>query len=368
MSGRRPGAGCTITRGEEGGWGAIRLSDGVWTATVLPDRGAEIASLHHTGRDIELLFRSEWGLGPPGAPPRAGSDGDPFLAGYAGGWQELFPNTGDPCTVEGVDHLFHGDVAARPWEILGESCDGSRLELVLGVTSTTLPALRLTRGIRMEAGAGRLSLRERVENRGSRVTRFVWGHHCVLGPPLVAAGARLDVTATRLETPPTLYETTARLVPGQVGEWPHARLRAGGRVDLRRIPGPEEGSHDDVYLSGLDAGRASVVNDVLGLTFRLGWDPLVFGAVTCWQPYGGAEAEPLRGTYALGVEPWTAAGNLADAIAAGRAIELLAGESVDTAIVASIERRDSAPAEPRPAVRCGPMNDRPQGSVVSKPS
>lgn len=48
----------------------------------------------------DVLFAAPWGLAPPGAPPREGSDGHGFLANYQGGWQELAPNTNDPCTVD----------------------------------------------------------------------------------------------------------------------------------------------------------------------------------------------------------------------------------------------------------------------------
>jgi hypothetical protein len=45
---------------------------------------------------------------------------------------------------------------------------------------------------------------------------------------------------------------------------------------------------------------------------------------------------PLRGAYALGIEPWTAGGNLAAALAAGEAIALAGGERLDTTLAASI--------------------------------
>ena len=46
-----------------------------------------------------MLFKTPWGLQPPGSPPREGSDGHAFLENYEGGWQELFPNCNDPCSV-----------------------------------------------------------------------------------------------------------------------------------------------------------------------------------------------------------------------------------------------------------------------------
>ncbi len=66
-----------------------------------------------------------------------------------------------------------------------------------------------------------------------------------------------------------MWEDTARLEPGQREPWPQARLRRGGTADLTVVPGPEEESHDDVYLTDLVGGWASVENPRLGLTFRL---------------------------------------------------------------------------------------------------
>jgi hypothetical protein len=115
-----------------------------------------------------------------------------------------------------------------------------------------------------------------------------------------------------------------------------ARLRADGDVDLSYVPGEDVESHDDVYLTDLDAGRAEVLNGDLGLGFRLTWDAAVFRWIISWQPYGGARELPLRGSYALGVEPWTGGGNLASAVAAGEALTLAGGASLSTTLVAEI--------------------------------
>jgi hypothetical protein len=100
-------------------------------------------------------------------------------------------------------------------------------------------------------------------------------------------------------TSPVFWEPeTARLAPRQREPWPHARLRSGGTVDLREVPGPEAESHDDVYVTDLEAGWLSVRKQDPDLTFRLEWDPAVFGWVVLWQPYGGAGTSPLAGSYA----------------------------------------------------------------------
>ena len=146
-------------------------------------------------------------------------------------------------------------------------------------------------------------LDERADNRSDEPRQVVWGHHCVVGAPLVAAGARLEPPARTIVTLPETWEPTARLAPGQRTRWPHA-ARAGGTADLREVPGPEAGSHDDVFLTDLRR-LVAVENDDLGLAFRLAFDAAVFRWVVTWQPYGGAQAMPLAGSYALGLEPWT---------------------------------------------------------------
>jgi hypothetical protein len=107
-------------------------------------------------------------------------------------------------------------------------------------------------------------------------------------------------------------------------------------ADLSRIPGPEAGSHDDVFLTDLDGGWAELANPALGLGFRLDWDPAVFRWVISWQPFGGAHAMPLRGAYGLGIEPWTSGGNLEAAMASGEAVALPGHGQLETTVSASI--------------------------------
>jgi galactose mutarotase-like enzyme len=318
-----------IAIGERNGWQAVTLEHDGLRVTVLPERGAEIASLVDLESGIELLFQAPWGLHPPGAPAREGADGHVFLERYAGGWQELFPGGNGPCRVAGETIPFHGEAAIVPWEV--EEADEA---LRLSVTCATVP-FRLER--RMSIAGRTLAVDGSVTNLSADAAHFAWGHHCVLGPPLVAAGCRFDCAAGTIVTIPEMWEETARLAPGQRSAWPTARLRAGGTVDLREIPGRQAGSHDDVYLTDLTDGWATVTNDALALRFRLEWEADLFGWIISWQPYGGARAMPLAGAYGLGVEPWVTMLDLERAIAAGEAIELGAGETRTTPLRASVE-------------------------------
>ena len=328
----------TVVRGRRSGWDSLTMSNALVRVVVLPDKGADIYSIVDCATGIDVLFKTPWGLQPPGAAPRAGTEGAQFLGNYEGAWQELLPNTNDACTVAGVDYPFHGEVATRGWTANIEKSSGE-VSVRLSVDCSLVP-LHLERNMRLCAGEPTLYLDERITNRGDTEVSFVWGHHLVLGAPLVGAGARMSVPCRTLVTPDPPWEGTARLEPGQSNRWPLARLRDGTLVDLSAIPGPDFGAHDDVYLTDLDAGWATVWNPGIGLGFALGFDPQIFRWLISWQPFGGARALPLTGSYGLGLEPWVAGGNLEHAIRTSTALSLPAHEVLSTQLVASLIHED----------------------------
>ena len=328
-----------MTVSERAGWRAVSLENGRLRTTVLPGKGADIYELIDLQSGVDVLFKAPWGLQPPGTAPRAGSEGGEFLANYEGGWQELFPSAGDACSYRGRPIPFHGEVAALPWtyDVLTE--DEDEVAVKFSVSCRQLP-LRLDRTIRLRRDSPSVAVEETVSNESQERAQFVWGHHLVLGPPFIEAGCSLDLPVERIVTLPTAWEESARLRPGQASSWPMAHDRHGGLVDLRKVPGPETGSHDDVYLTDLSDGWISVHNPRLKLLFTMRFDHRLFRWIVSWQPYGGAREMPLAGSYALGVEPWTSGSNLEDSIRAGTAVELSGGESVETLVTVRIDRRE----------------------------
>jgi hypothetical protein len=324
----------SVTFGEETGWRSVVLESDELRVVVLPDKGAEIHRLIHRESNVDVLFHGPWGLQPPGAPPLEGSGEDEFMWNYAGGWQELFPSVNEGCTYRGRRIPFHGEVATLPWEY--EPLSDSEVRFTTRCRETTF---ELQRTLRVDDGTSKLEIESVATNVGDEPAHFVWGQHCVVGAPLLEEGCRLELPARTIVTRPELWEPeTAALVPGQREAWPNALLREGGTTDLREIPGPERRSHDDMYIGDLEETWLAVTNPRLGLTFRLEWEPAELAWVILWQAYGGADAAPLTGSYALGVEPWTSRLNLEDAVAAGEAIELAPGGRLATRFAASVAR------------------------------
>jgi hypothetical protein len=324
----------SVSFGEETGWRSVVLESDDLRVVVLPDKGAEIHRLVHRESDVDVLFHGPWGLQLPDAPPLEGSGDDEFMWNYAGGWQELFPSVNEACTYRGRRIPFHGEVATLPWEY--EVLSDREVRFTTRCRETTF---ELERTLRVDDAKPELEIESVATNVGDEPAHFVWGQHCVLGPPLLEDGCRLELPARTIVTRPELWEPeTAALVPGQLQAWPNALLRAGGTTDLREIPGPERRSHDDMYVGDLEATWLALSNPRLGLTFRLEWEPAELAWVILWQAYGGADAPPLTGSYALGVEPWTSRLNLEDAVASGEAIELAPGGRFATQFVASVTR------------------------------
>ena len=74
----------------------------------------------------------------------------------------------------------------------------------------------------------------------------------------------------------------------------------------------------------------------------LDFDESLFRRLISWQASGGAEAMPLAGSYALGIEPWTTRFPLEQAVAAGEAVAVASGEQLTTTVRATLGRLPDA--------------------------
>jgi len=317
-----------IHTGKVNGWESVTLSSSEVEATLLPAKGGDIYSLVDKVTGVDVLMKSPTGL----LEPMTRLEDEPveFLQNYEGGWQTLFPSAGDECVYRGRTIPFHGEVALRSWQ--WEPIEGA---VRMQVQCETVP-FELTRVVSVDTNELRVA--DSIRNVSDEGCDFVLGHHFVFGAPFLHPEGTLDVDATTVVTADDYWEDTARICAGQTGEWPIAPGRDGNTIDLRRVESPAVGSHDDLFVTDLRQGTASVSNPELGLTVYLDWDLEVFKWIAIWQAFGGAKTGSLAGTYALGVEPWTSRTCLTQAAATGTALRLDGGDRFETSIAVRFER------------------------------
>ena len=95
---------------------ALRIENDLLAATVLIDKGADIYQLIYKPRDLDVLWKTPWGLRNPRTAQSTFTSTVAWLETCAGGWQEIFPSGGGPCVYKGVELNFHGESSVAAWE------------------------------------------------------------------------------------------------------------------------------------------------------------------------------------------------------------------------------------------------------------
>src|SRR5262249_33975781 len=118
--------GCRLTEIVLQGMRALSMENDLLQIGILVDKGTDIFQFLHKPSDTDFLFRTPTGLRNPSTfvPTRSPSAGN-FTDDWPGGWPEMFPNAGYPCTYKGAELGLHGDVSlmAWQWQILTDTPD-----------------------------------------------------------------------------------------------------------------------------------------------------------------------------------------------------------------------------------------------------
>jgi hypothetical protein len=316
------------------GWRAVHLRNAEMEVTLLPDKGSEIYAVRSLRHDVDLLWKSPWGLRHPPVPSCSGAESQSvWLDYYAGGWQELFPNGGNACTVGGVPHTFHGEASIVPWrhEITHGHDGASELQLDVRLARTPF---HIEKRVWLDPDRPVLNLWERVTNQGTTPQPFMWGHHPAFGAPFLDGTCRLDIPAATYLANEGQGERST-VTGGARSSWPRAPRPGGGETDLSRIPGLDAGIATMGYVLDLTEGWYALSNPGMGLGVALTWPTSVFPCLWLWQELGGSQGYPWHGAvYVMGVEPhssWPGSG-LATAIERGTARTLGPGESIEATL------------------------------------
>jgi hypothetical protein len=312
------------------GWQGVRLENQELSVLLLPEKGSDIYELRARHHNLDLLWKTPWGLHPPGFTPGATQAATAWLDRYAGGWQELFPNAGDACSYQGAELGFHGEASVSPWHsTLSKDQDGSP-EVRLELRCCRMP-FRLEKRIALAGDRPVLRLWERITNEGAEPLPFMWGHHPAYGAPFLAAGCQFELPAKTFIADDEQTSPRTWLTPGQRSSWP-MMTRNGRTIDLSRVPGPEAGVANFGYALELEEGWYALTNPHLGLGIGMVWPLAIFPCVWIWQEFQGTMTYPWYGrAYVLGVEPHTSypGHGLQRALAQGTARWLAPGEQLE---------------------------------------
>lgn len=279
---------------EHRGWEVVVLRSPVAVVEIVPGKGGDILGYRWRDGDVDVLWRSPWGLRMRGSAATAADSATNLIEWYPGGWQVMLPNGGDEVAAYGTTWGMHGEAWLAPFEAtLVEDGVELRARLVRS-------PLELLRVIRLDGGC--LSVTETVTNCGTEPITGVWGQHPAFGPPFLAAGTRLECDARRVVVDDLRVTAAGDLAPGTAGPWPHAPGKVGPAVDLRTVPeGPCERM---AYLTAFERGWARLTNPDLGLCATLEWDAEVFPHAWLWTELHATPGFPwFQAVDVLAVEP-----------------------------------------------------------------
>lgn len=262
------------------GWEIVHLTSDVLGVDVVPGKGGDVTSVRWRPLDVDVMWRTRWGLRPRGEHVTTGSSEALLMQAYPGGWQTVFPNAGAPSQEHGVEWGMHGEawLASYDWTATGPAAVELRTDLVRSPFSIVK---------RVEVDGPAVTVTETVRNDGAEPVEVMWSHHPAFGAPLVGPATRVE-TAAR----------TVWLDPTTPAAWP------GDGLD--RVPAPGSGVSRLAFLDGFAEGRAGIVNDELGLRADLTWDTSLMPHAWYWLEAGGRAGFPwYSDAYVLALEPAT---------------------------------------------------------------
>ncbi len=329
------GAACTVTETKlDRDVRAVRLENRLIAVTVLPDKGADIYQLISKLHDLDVLWKSPWGVPrPTGIHTPAADSLTAWMDAYEGGWQEILPSGGGPSHYRGAELVFHGEASMSAWDYRIERESGDTAEVTFSLRLRRTP-LSIRRVMRIEADSPVLTLTERITNHGSDPLDLMWGHHPAYGSPFLSGDVRIDTNARGIRSDDERDSPLNPFSQGGQTRWPTAE-RDGVETDLARVPDQSTPRETMAYLHDFsgDRGWYGLTNTRLGVGVGVVWPTAVFPYAWFWQEFHASAGYPWhREVYVMAIEPFSSfpGQGLAKVIdKTGNQIVLAPGESRD---------------------------------------
>lgn len=306
--------------------------------SILVGKGTDIIEFLYKPKDIDFMWRGPVGL--PDIPHFVTTDANRlgnFMDYYIGAWQEILPNGGAPCRYKGTTFGLHGEVSLIPWEYAILEDNPQEIAVKFWVRTYRTP-FYLEKILKMKGNDPSLYIEESLHNEAEEEMDLMWGHHPAFGEPFISSDCTIELPPCKIKVTKGDGLSNSRLKEGEEGDWPYAPGKEGGKVDLRRIPGPEEKTSEMIFLSELNEGWYRIRNEKLKLSFRLNWSLETFPFLWYWQVCKGSFNYPWYGrTYNIALEPFSSLPNLEQAIKSGTQIKLNPHEEIKTNLSAIVE-------------------------------
>lgn len=312
----------------------------------LAGKGTDVFELNYKPRDVDFVWLSAGGIRNPRAfAPNSFDPLGTFIDSYPGGWQEILPNGGAPCSYLGAEFGQHAEVSLLPWDYAILEDAEATVAVRFSVASQKTP-LRVTKDVRVSASEPRISFAETLINESDVPVKLMWGHHITFGPPFLRPGCAIHLPeGLEAIAHPEPINPAGRRVRSGRHAWPRAEAEEGGTLDLSVAPPPGTPS-ELLYLTGFDEGRYAVTDPERGVGLRIEWDVTTMPYLWFWQEYGATTGYPWYGRhYNIGLEPFTSypTSGLAEAVGQGTALELDGGEQRHFSLAATVLDGEVAP-------------------------
>lgn len=294
------------------GWQVLRLVSPDLVVELVPGKGGDICDLRRRRDDLAILGTTPWGLRPFGIVSAPANASALATETWAGGWRTLFPNAGRSSVSGGVELGESGEACLTwyDWQAVDDLTGlpgGSPADAAVRLTARLARVpFELSRVVAVSGPT--VTIVETVRNVGREDVEVMWAQELMITAPILGPDATFDAGAT-IVRPDTDVVSTASwddLMP-----WPraHGQNRV---INLRSVPGPDEGETRKAYLTDFTASRMTVTNAELDVSLGLTWDADHWPYAWYELEAGGADEYPwYKGGYHLAIGPassWPARG------------------------------------------------------------
>jgi hypothetical protein len=227
-----------------------------------------------------------------------------FRENYPGGWQEIFPNGGAPCTYKNAELNMHGEASLTSWDWQINKDAGPTAEVKLTTRLARSP-FRIERVMRVESNKPVLHLDERITNEGDEPMPYMWGHHPAYGAPFLDENCRIDLDAKSIRADDVYDPPNNPMHVDRNYDWLHVE-RDGRKTDLSKVPPKSQPSACLGYLHSFKSGWYGITNTAMGFGFGLSWPVEVFPYAWLWRELSSSSGYPwYRAAHTMAIEPFT---------------------------------------------------------------